>query len=154
MKTKIIPLIIVIAVVVVGAVVLFSLPRTTVEPVFNFVSETTCKARHGTTIEAGCGIGGCSYKCVVPYRDGGKSCVRTSDCSGHCLVASPAMPNTPDIILGNYGILNQCVKLDKGFDCAALKPIGQCQKMEMANCESGWELNDGKVMGLSAKCML
>jgi hypothetical protein len=62
-----------------------------------------CMARGGTV-----GRGGMSPAeiCIVPTKDGGKSCTRASDCDGHCLAQTKTCSKT-EPTFGCFGTLTE-----------------------------------------------
>jgi len=107
-------------------------------------------------ITGGCGIVGCDLKCTVPYRDGGKECANSSQCSHHCIVADDSLP-PPTFQIKNRTMqgVEGCVMLENNkYDCSTVSLSGSCEKREAENCENRWELNDGTITALFASCTL
>lgn len=121
------------------------------------ISESECAAHHGEMIEKGCGIARCFYECIVPFKDGGKNCTKSSDCSGRCLVDYPGLSYNIDRSAARTGVFSKCKLEDEknmAFDCRALNLKGKCQKNEFKNCESAWEFDGGKVKSIFIGCTL
>lgn len=57
-------------------------------------SPETCKAQGGTIQPVG--MMGREY-CVIPYKDGGKTCANDEDCEGECWVSGVAAGPNPDV---------------------------------------------------------
>ena len=122
---------------------------------------TTCSLRGGSMIESGCGIARCTYKCVVPYRDGGRACSNSDQCSHRCVVVDSRLPTpfsekgTQKQIASGMAKLEQCTRTTENiYDCNVLKLSGTCEQREQKNCEDRWELNDGVISPIFADCTL
>lgn len=109
-----------------------------------------CGNLGGVMRTAGCGIAGCSDKCVFPYRDGGKPCRSSADCSGLCVVTNPnIVPPVKDTAIPE---LKSCIKNGKNdYDCSGMSFVTECQKEPLANCGIAVEFNDGKIHFVSSK---
>jgi hypothetical protein len=96
--------------------------------------ENYCKLLGGEMVVTGCGIATCAEKCSIRFRDAGKSCRSSKDCSGKCII---------DLAKQS---LSGCRKIDdKKFDCtsAGLKPV--CETRIIKNCQYGYEYDNGIV---------
>ena len=111
----------------------------------DFFDEKTCPLRKGRMIEMGCGIANCRYRCAIPYKDGGKSCTNSSQCSHRCVTTDPRITSQMWLVTGRKG-LTSCVKLeDYKYDCSNINLVGHCEEIEQKNCEERFELNDGII---------
>ncbi len=116
-----------------------------------------CQLLGGTMRDTGCGIAGCAKTCRFPYRDGGKTCQSSRDCSGKCLLASPKiMPYYPAI--KNWPMpaeLKNCgTSGGQTFNCADQGWQGQCQSWPLQNCDVFWEYDHGQLKLVSAECRM
>lgn len=116
-----------------------------------------CLSQGGKMISVGCGIANCVYECVIPYGDGGRKCTSSSQCSGRCVVAKGALPDVWEFshIKNQNREISGCQQSGKyAYNCPGLNLVGNCEEIEMANCESLWELNNKEVTGVFADCKL
>lgn len=111
-----------------------------------------CLMRGGEFVNAGCGIGICNQKCVIPYKDGSKACTNSSQCSGKCVIISNVFPEF------TYGSqlteITGCIQNEKFTYICKLQLAGVCEKRPAANCENFWELNDKRVSAFFADCTI
>ena len=82
----------------------------------DFEGDAVCKAHNGEIRPVG--VGGHVRRCVIPYRDAGKSCSNDADCEGACWITGvPEGPNSKargtcqpsNMVFGCYAILNKGV---------------------------------------------
>ncbi len=125
------------------------------------ITVTTCSLRGGSMIENGCGIARCTYKCAVPYRDGGKACSNSTQCSNRCITTDSRLPfpfserGTQKQIEQGKAKLKQCTRtVENTYDCNTMKLHGACEQREQKNCEYLWELNNGTISPIFADCTL
>lgn len=125
------------------------------------IAKATCSLRGGSMVESGCGIARCTYKCVVPYRDGGKSCSHSNQCSHHCITNDPRLPypfserGSQKQIEQGLAKLQQCTRTAADtYDCTGMKLTGTCEQQEQKNCEYRWEFNNGIISPIFADCSL
>ncbi len=112
-----------------------------------------CLRQGGEMISTGCGIANCTYKCVLPYDDGGKACSSSSQCSGRCVASSNLLPEFT-FGMGKLEI-EGCARLgDYKYNCPSLNLAGSCEKRQAANCENFWELNGKGVSAFFADCKI
>ncbi|RGP37220.1 hypothetical protein [Pseudotabrizicola alkalilacus] len=72
-------------------------------PAFKTTAHLACEKRGGRWSVAG---GGTAAFCQTPTKDAGKSCRRSTDCTGYCLnTSNTCAPVTP--MLGCHDILNE-----------------------------------------------
>jgi hypothetical protein len=146
MPKKIIIPVIIVAVVVIGAAIWahsFFINGTSGYQTKAWVESARkdyCKLWGGTMVDTGCGIAACTSKCSIPYRDAGKACESSSQCSGKCVITSQQ--------------LAQCRKTEAyKYDCTDFVSKGACQKKMLENCQYDYEFNRGTATQIG-NCML
>lgn len=125
------------------------------------ITVTTCSLRGGSMIESGCGIARCTYKCAVSYRDGGKACTNSTQCSHRCITDDARLPSpfsergSQKQIEQGSAKLKQCTRTaEDTYDCNAMKLSGACEQREPQNCEFRWEVNNGIISPIFVDCTL
>lgn len=132
-----------------------------------------CSRLGGKMIGSGCGIGGCTGSCVLPYQQGGKVCTSSKDCGdGKCLLftnngsmiflsqyrgvylTSSKWGGDPDP-LENTALYECAVKSDENgkylVKCDDVSLIrAKCQKYAFENCQEATEFF-GKMADNSLK---
>ncbi len=132
-----------------------------------------CSRLGGEMIETGCGIGGCTGSCALPYQQGDKICTSSKDCGeGKCLLftdigsmislsqyqgrvylTSSRWGEDPDP-LENTALSKCSVKSDENgkylVKCADVSFRAKCQKHAFENCQQAVEFF-GKMADESLK---
>ncbi|MBU0624841.1 hypothetical protein KKF05_00695 [Patescibacteria group bacterium] len=107
-------------------------------------------------VETGCGFGGCTYKCSIPYADYGQECISSADCEGRCYMFTGfQLPSWND------EIKEQCESFERGpndlrldYRCSG-EMRGQCAQFEkLSNCYYGIELLEENVLRWQSHCEL
>lgn len=123
---------------------------------FSELKQSFCSALRGEMRGYGCGRGGCSHTCIFPYRDAGKPCQTSKDCSGKCVVAKPfileflGIGRQPDIAPDALEVCKQGQGMV--FDCTGQNFEAACQQWPISNCQRIWEYDKGFVRALDGEC--
>lgn len=133
----------------------FVVPNRPGSAALNGFRTSACKLIGGQMRTAGCGLGGCTYNCHLPYRDGGKKCSSPQGCSGSCIVTKPQINDwfSKDHVPNQ---LKGCTLIREFyFACPNLDIETACQTWPAANCEFLWTFEDGVIHPvMSQKCSI
>jgi len=112
-----------------------------------------CRLLGGEMKSDGCGIAGCIQTCKFPYKGADKPCQSSADCSGKCVVTSPANWTYSPEFKEIPAEITKCQQKGGLFDCSEQNFKARCQKEPLVNCETAWEYDHGLVKKFSAGCI-